>query len=229
MSLPPAGADLLRDAGIAVSREIHEIEGLVDEVVVELAGLARLGAGPGEGLPAAELVDEGGLPDVGPAEEGHFADAIPGKLPEVRDTDRQIPPIRSSCAIGLSALLTSSSRSFRASRQLPPPFWGRPSCCAGALLLCFFLAGAGVFSRGRLTGIEVHQLDHGHLRPVTGALAQVDDARIPPGTGGDLLGDRGEQLLDHRPVLDQSRPLRGARAPPAAGVVPCRRRRVSRA
>ena len=68
----PAPALLLPLAplGEAVPRQIHQIEAVVDQIVVDQPGLAGRGADPGQLPVAGQAVDEAGFAHVAPAHQG---------------------------------------------------------------------------------------------------------------------------------------------------------------
>ena len=79
----PAGPDLFRKTGIAVSGQIDEKELAIDQVVIHFASFAGLGTRAGKSFAVTELVDERGFPNVGPTEESDFLQSLLGELPEV--------------------------------------------------------------------------------------------------------------------------------------------------
>jgi hypothetical protein len=192
--LAPAGPDLFRDFGIAIAWEIDEVESLVDEIVVQLARLSRLGAGAGKGFAAAELVDQ-----------RRFASCLSAATPRTN-----------SAEVILMDTRTGDSRS---TGLIVPglPCWFI-LCLWLAFRLFFLLRGRFAGTRGAgdfllrgsrrllgslLTGVEIDQLDHGNLRAVAVTLAKTDDACIPARPRANLLDDRRKKLADNGAVFDQ--------------------------
>ena len=61
----PALSFLLADLGVAVARNVDEVELIVDEEVVDEPGLARAAGGFRETLAVEDFVEDAGLPHVG--------------------------------------------------------------------------------------------------------------------------------------------------------------------
>ncbi|MNI78061.1 hypothetical protein D3C73_1344080 [compost metagenome] len=74
---------------IAVARKIHEIQALINAVIVHMLRFARRGAGAGQILPVDHPVDQGGLPHIGAPGKGDFRQSILRILSRPDGTDHK--------------------------------------------------------------------------------------------------------------------------------------------
>ena len=73
----PAITLVFRDLGIAIPRQIGEIDFVINTEIVDLGGLAGCRTHPGKILPVQQTIDDGGFPHVGASGKGHLRTAVP--------------------------------------------------------------------------------------------------------------------------------------------------------
>src|SRR5690606_6756622 len=76
----PAPAFVLARAGIAVARQVHEVETFVDEKEVDRPGPSWRTADPRQALALHQAVEQTRFPDVRPAHERDLGTAVAGQI-----------------------------------------------------------------------------------------------------------------------------------------------------